>query len=572
MLALAGSPSAWVPPPAHPAPWVATAVSREGTRVPSGPLASQFPREAAPGIVNSIRVGAAPTSIAYDFGKHELFVVNSNSNNVSVIADGTGRIVATISVGSFPYGVAYDPDQHEVYVTNSGSDNVSVISDVTNQVVAEVSLSPGDDPCGILFVGGALYVANYGANDIVQIVDTTNTIVNSYATGMGSAPLELAFDSGLADIFASLHGSGQVWVLRIATGVTGTIGVGQSPIGVAYDAAKSEIFVANNGSNSVSIIADGNDTIVANVSVGANPSGVAYGPGTGEVAVTYTVTFSSTTYAMLGLIADANNTVVGTVGLYGGGAANAVVYDTGNRGWYVADTAAEHVVVVVTGNAGFPVVFTETGLSAGVGWQLWFNGTGPWGRSEMLYDSTTSSLLITAGNGSYTFAVVPLAGYRASPASGAITVAGALVSQPIAFTFVYSVTFTENGLPTGMNWSVTFSGVSETSSTARIMFDSANGTHPFSVAAVSGYAATPGSGNVTIAGAAASQTVAFTATSAGGGPGGGLFGLPGIAGIAVIVAIVLVVAVAGFLMLRRQRGKAPPTSGTPPQGPGLPPP
>ncbi len=510
--------------------------------------------------MNSVTVGAAPASVAYDSGKGETFVANTNSGNVSVISDAAGTVVASIAVGSFPYGVAYDSARNEIFVANTGSDNVSVISDATNRVVASVALSAGDWPTGIVYDSGigAVFVANAGSDSIAEISTAANAVNNTLSMGTGSVPFGLAYDSGLGQIFVSLRGTGHVAVVVDTSLAMATIPVGQTPTGVAYDAARSEIYVANNGSNTVSVIADGNDSIVATIPVDSHPLGIAYAPGSGELAVTYTQSILSTTYGMLGVIADGNHTVVQSVGLYGSGNPVSVAYDSARKGWYVADSALDLLMVVAR---GYPVTFTETGLPAGTQWLLWFNGTSGFGPIRDETASTGSTTVVVASNGTYAFAVPGTRGFASSPASGSITVAGAAVSQSITFSFLYAVTFTETGLPAGTNWSVALTGTVKSSSTASIVFSEANGSYTFGVGAVSGYAASPGSGNFAVNGTAASQAISFAPSSSG-------TDTVLLIGIALVAAVV-VIAVAVLLMRRRR--KVPPQPGTPPTEPGAPP-
>src|SRR3989475_11991666 len=70
--------------------------------------------------------GLQPVAVAYDSGKGELFVTNSNS--VSVISDATNAVVASIPAGAFPGGVTYDLGKGELFVTNEFADTVTVIS------------------------------------------------------------------------------------------------------------------------------------------------------------------------------------------------------------------------------------------------------------------------------------------------------------------------------------------------------------------------------------------------------------------------------------------------------------
>ncbi len=76
----------------------------------------------------------------------------------------------------------------------------------------------------------------------------------------------------------------------------------------------------------------------------------------------------------------------------------------------------------------------------------------------------------------------------------------------------YPVTFVENGLPTGSNWSVAFQGNSLTSPTATIGFSAPNGTYPFVVGTVSGYAPSPTQGTVVVQGQGIQTPIAFRPT------------------------------------------------------------
>jgi DNA-binding beta-propeller fold protein YncE len=75
--------------------------------------------------------GNNPSPEAFDSAKNENFVANLYSNNVSVIADATDKVVAVGAVNQGTVGVAYATAEGEVFVANSGSNNVSVISDST---------------------------------------------------------------------------------------------------------------------------------------------------------------------------------------------------------------------------------------------------------------------------------------------------------------------------------------------------------------------------------------------------------------------------------------------------------
>ncbi len=150
----------------------------------------------------------------------------------------------------------------------------------------------------------------------------------------------------------------------------------------------------------------------------------------------------------------------------------------------------------------YNVTFSETGLPTGTSWSVTLAGS--------TQSSTTSSIVFSEKNGSYPFTLGTVSGYSAHPASGTATVSGAAVTESIAFTTGYSVTFTESGLPSGTSWSVTLNGTALSSTTASIVFTESNGTLAYTVATVSGYVATPSSGSVTVSGAGQSVSVSFS--------------------------------------------------------------
>jgi hypothetical protein len=154
-------------------------------------------------------------------------------------------------------------------------------------------------------------------------------------------------------------------------------------------------------------------------------------------------------------------------------------------------------------SATFAVKFTETGLLLGGSWSVTLGGS--------TQSSSSSSIQFNVANGSYSYSV-SAPRYTALPASGTLTVNGQPVSQAITLTPIptYSVVFTESTLPSGTSWSVTLNGSTENSASSSITFTEPNGAYAYTVGTVSGYAASPSSGTLTVNGAAVSQAITFT--------------------------------------------------------------
>ncbi len=55
------------------------------------------------------------------------YVLNRNSNNVSVIDVATDQLITSITVGTTPVAIAITPDGKVAYVVNQGSNNVSAM-------------------------------------------------------------------------------------------------------------------------------------------------------------------------------------------------------------------------------------------------------------------------------------------------------------------------------------------------------------------------------------------------------------------------------------------------------------
>ena len=159
-----------------------------------------------------------------------------------------------------------------------------------------------------------------------------------------------------------------------------------------------------------------------------------------------------------------------------------------------------------SGPTQYTVTFTESGLPSGTSWSVILNGT--------TRTSTTTTLTFNEPNGTYSYTIVNGSGYSSNPSSGSITVNARPAGASIAFTAIpagsYSVTFSETGLPTAANWSVSLAGKTTSATNSTISFTERNGTYNYGVTAPTGYSASPSSGLLTVAGKAISQSLTFT--------------------------------------------------------------
>lgn len=151
--------------------------------------------------------------------------------------------------------------------------------------------------------------------------------------------------------------------------------------------------------------------------------------------------------------------------------------------------------------ATYAVQFTESGLPNGTLWSVTLGGA--------TQSSTTPIINFQEPNGSYTYRLASSLPEYGAP-GGSFVVTGSPVFVYVTFTkLTYTVTFSETGLPSGTNWSVTLNGVTSSSTRASISFVEVNGTFTWSVGAQAGYHATPASGTLTVAGGPVAESITF---------------------------------------------------------------
>ncbi|MCI4348739.1 MAG: YncE family protein [Thermoplasmata archaeon] len=485
-------------------------------------------------IVTNIPIGGAPAYIAYDSGKGEMFV--SSDRNVTVISDATNTVAATILVHGAPTGLAYDSAKGEVYVANYITNVVSVISDTNNTVTTTIPIHNGTNvvyDAGISEVFATSLPVTATPGTVAIISDTTHRAVGSVLVGI--EPFGLAYDSTTARVYVANFGSANVSVISDVTNTLVTsIPVGNGPYGAAYDPHSGDVFVANGNSDNVSVISGATNTVVQSVGnyVGSGATGVTYDPGIDAIFIAdqnlnvvamiiegYNVLFSesglpggtSWTFSYSGTSAygPTNVSVASTMSSFLTRLPNGSYAFTINpvanflaspaRGSF--NVAGAAVTVAITFSELFPVTFREMGLAAGTDWSVRFNGTSN--------HSTTNSIGFTATNGSYPYVLGTLSGYRGAPSAGTVVVIGAPRTVSITFNATYAITFTETGLASGTNWSVTVGGSTSFSLTTSIALVEVNGTYPYTLGAVPGWTTASYAGAVTVSGAAASKVIAW---------------------------------------------------------------
>jgi len=192
----------------------------------------------------------------------------------------------------------------------------------------------------------------------------------------------------------------------------------------------------------------------------------------------------------------------------------------------------------------YKITFTESGLSSGTNWYVTLNG--------ITKSSLNNTIIFNESNGSYSYTIQGISGYRANTYSGTINVNGNPVSVSINWTVItYSITITESGIQNGTSWSATLTGttfngqyinITLSSTTNTITFNEPNGSYSYIIHLPSGYQSNNAKGSVNVSGN--SENATFTAQQT-----------MNYLLIGIIAVIVIILVALGVIFLMRSKNK-----------------
>jgi len=192
----------------------------------------------------------------------------------------------------------------------------------------------------------------------------------------------------------------------------------------------------------------------------------------------------------------------------------------------------------------YAITFTESGLSSGTSWSVTLN--------NIEKSSTNGTIIFNEPNGSYSYTISSISGYRANTYSGTINVNGNPVSNSITWSLItYPITITENGIPNGTSWSATLTGttfngqyinITLSSTTNTITFNEPNGSYSYIIHLPSGYQSNNAKGSVNVSGNFAIATFKAQQTT-------------NYLWIGIIAVVIIIAIVIGVILLRRGKNK-----------------
>jgi YVTN family beta-propeller protein len=463
--------------------------------------------------IQTITVGTEPASTLFDPFNKLIYVADYESGDVSTINTTTNAVAQAAWLPyTGPQGLALDTLNGDVFVTAVGSNNVTVINGTSNTIKVR-GIHVGSQPDGIVFdpANGDLYVANSNGTNLTVIDGSNDTVVGT-GIAVGNEPYALALDPVTQDLYIANFGSNNVSVVNALTGsaVVSGIPVGSEPDGVLFDPVNQYVYVANRGSNNLSVIDTRTNTVVGSgIATGGGPRKPTFDPLNGEIYVPdysgridvfgqgYPVKFQeyglpSNSNWSVSIFGETNSSIDPVLGFellnatYGCSVRSFPGFDVSYPPNVTVSGFPVAVPVLFTPHP-YTVVFTETGLPTGTKWGVNLSGQSA--------TSTNGSLSIGRPNGTYGYAVDDVPGWHLATNygySGAVAVNAAGVVVKLEFMQVkYAITFTESGLPLGIEWAVTLGGFQQTlavnGSSGDLSFSDPNGSVPYWIADVPGW-------------------------------------------------------------------------------------
>jgi DNA-binding beta-propeller fold protein YncE len=206
-------------------------------------------------LLGRVQVGERPNGLAYDPGRHHLFVFNIGDPQgvnctVSVVEVNEMRVIATIPLPGRPRWAVYDPDTEHVYANIQKPAEIVVLSATELQIKGAFNV-PVAGPHGLVIAGERLFCAADG-EALVALHRDTGAVLSSVA--LPGEPDVVMHDPALARLYVAIGSPGVVSVIddhRLETVQTVSTESGAHTIGWNPDTRTLYAFLPQSGGAAV---------------------------------------------------------------------------------------------------------------------------------------------------------------------------------------------------------------------------------------------------------------------------------------------------------------------------------
>ncbi len=522
-------------------------------------------------LVRNIPVGSDPTGLAYDNANGLLYVSNFLSSNVSVVNPTNGKILKGLTTGSVSW-LTYDPNNNLIYgetdssiiIINGSTNTLETPIQLNTTMRDDFPNSAAFDPVNnYLYVPGYAMISDQPMNGVILVNTSSNKITGNLTVGKG--PDGSVYDPSNGYVYVSNFQSDNISVIN--TGIKSTNSE-NTPGNVSYGnftfsintVLTSDVY-ANNVTiePGVTVKTEGYNFLLtgtfdnrgtletgytelyenlpysyggsgggggfsydannyngasgqagfSTLSSGGQPGGISYsqlyGAGgitpslQGITSATISQWFNSS--ALAGFSEGMSKYLAGATGGYSGNLQTTGASIPGSGAWGVYIQAKRIIAGTIDASG-------QGTVGGGAG-----SGGGGGGTILLAYGSggiVPGQYSIMGGSGKAS-GVSYASNYGGNGGNGQIYSFNYSSSSPVISSIHnanYTVTLKQSGLPSGTEWSVTYNGITY-SSTGNIVFSLQNGTYFFTVNPPSGYHATYSKFSVTVLGSPVYETIQF---------------------------------------------------------------
>lgn len=381
--------------------------------------------------------------IAFDPNKDEAFAVTLYApDSILVVNASSGSVVTQIALSGQVTDIAFDSGHGRLYVVGSlpHAGFVDVISDATNSIIDSLLLGGTATSVAYDSALGTVFVTNQtwglGPSCLTVLNDTNDSEVQ--VVPLPALPENSTVDLGLGELFISTP-SGILVLDASNASLVVTIPI-PSVTGLMYQAGSGKVLATVSPNDSLpgylKVIADANNSVVANVTVGIMPGGLGFDPVLNQVYVVNTYSLS------LSVLSGSNYSNLTTVPV-GVGPALPIYHKTPK---FVVYDPVQQDVLVTWGDS---IAVINRSI-----WQV----TGNFSTNDYGPTGTTFRFQVPAG-AIYRYSVTAGPSFKGAPSRGTIFVNTVGNYRFIKFRLLTEpVLFRQSGLPGGRAWTVVVLG------------------------------------------------------------------------------------------------------------------
>lgn len=190
----------------------------------------------------TVDVGKGPIDLLFNSPVKKLYVLNYNSNELSVIDAGKENLLNTIPLEGMPGAITLNSKENKIYIAGLANNEVIIIDGNTDEVLERIKV--GLRPSKLLYDEkfNRIYVANSASNDLTVIDGTTNQIIKTLK--LNNPLANLVSDPEKNRIYGTNPNENAITVIDSENLeiISPDIRVAGNPLGIIFDSPKSRLF------------------------------------------------------------------------------------------------------------------------------------------------------------------------------------------------------------------------------------------------------------------------------------------------------------------------------------------